>query len=252
MVLSSTNSSFLSKFRPEESIDLIKAAWLHQDLFLYDLHVHTSQTSPCASMSGAEQARAYKGLGFTGIMITDHYYDGFFERNPYPTWKESMDRYFAGYFDAKAEGDRIGLAVFQSAEVTLAYNKKDYLIFGVDPDFFYRHEKLFELVEEELIQLVHDEGGLIFAAHPFRSETCYPFGAIDGVEGVNGNPRSLNHLAREYAAKRGLLMCSGSDAHNPGDAGTGGIATPRKVTDIKEFAEILKSGEYCFVTDLEK
>ena len=203
------------------------------DLLKYDLHVHTSQVSPCASMSGAEQVRAYKELGYTGIMITDHYYDGFFERNACPTWKESMDLYFAGYFDAKAEGDRIGVDVFQSAEVTLAYNKKDYLIFGVDADFFYRNEKLFRLREEELISLVHAEGGLVFAAHPFRSETCYPYGEIDGVEGVNGNPLSLNHLAREYAAKRGLLMCSGSDAHNRGDAGTGGIATRQKVTDVK-------------------
>ena len=223
-----------------------------ETLYRYDLHVHTSQTSPCASMSGAEQARAYRELGFTGIMITDHYYDGFFERNACPTWKESMDRYFAGYFDAKAEGDRIGLDVFQSAEVTLAYNRKDYLIFGVDADFFYRHERLFALREEELIALVHGEGGLVFAAHPFRAQECYPYGAIDGVEGVNGNLRSRNELAREYAARRGLLMCSGSDAHNPGDAGSGGIVTAKKVTDVREFADILKNGEYEFITDLRQ
>ena len=221
-----------------------------REKYQYDLHVHTSQTSPCASMSGAQQARAYKELGYTGIVITDHYYAGFFERNACPTWKECMDRYFAGYVDAKAEGDRIGLDVFQSAEVTLTYNKKDYLIFGVDVDFFYDNEKLFELNEEELIALVHSEGGLVFAAHPIRKmETIFDYGDIDGVEVINGNPKSLNYLAREYAIHRGLLMCSGSDAHNQGDAGTGGIATNQRILNVKEFADILKSGNYCFTTE---
>ena len=218
-------------------------------MYQYDLHVHTSQTSPCASMSGADQVRAYKKLGFTGIMITDHYYEGFFERNPYPTWRDSMNRYFAGYFDAKEEGDKIGLDVFQSAEVTLAVNKKDYLVFGIDSDFFYIHEKLYNLSEKAFIELVHSEGGMVFAAHPFRrEESVYPYGDIDGVEGINGNPRSLNDLAQKYARERNLLMCSGSDAHNPEDAGTGGIVTEQKITNVKQFAEILKAGNYQFIT----
>ena len=217
-------------------------------MFKYDLHVHTSQTSPCASMSGAEQARAYKEQGYTGIVITDHYYDGFFERNQSSTWAQSMDKYFAGYFDAKKEGDKIGLDVFQTAEVTLAYIKKDFLIYGVDPKFFYKNEKLFSLKEDELINLVHSAGGLVFAAHPYRRNAteCYPYGNIDGVEVINGNPLSNNILAMEYAKKRNLLMCSGSDAHNKGDVGLGGITTSVKVKDIIHLGEILRSGEIGF------
>lgn len=216
-------------------------------MYKYDLHVHTSQTSPCASVSGAQQARAYKELGFTGIVITDHYYEGFFERNTYPTWKESMDCYFAGYFDAKAEGDRIGLDVFQCAEVTLAPIRMDYLVLGLEADFFYRNEKLFRLTEAEFIELVHAEGGLVFGAHPFRYKELYPYGNIDGVEAVNGNPQSRNELAIEYAKKNGLLMCAGSDAHNPGEQGTGGIITDRRVKNIREFADIVRSGNYSFI-----
>lgn len=217
-------------------------------MYKYDLHVHTSQTSPCASMSGAEQVRAYKKLGFTGIVITDHYYDGFFERNASPTWAESMDKYFAGYFDAKAEGDKIGIDVFQSAEVTIASLKLDYLIYGVTPEFFYINEKLFSLTEGQLIDKVHSASGLVFAAHPYRGDKteCYSYGNIDGVEVINGNPKSNNVLAFEYAKKRNLLMCSGSDAHNMGDAGLGGITTDRKITDINDLAGILKSGKIGF------
>lgn len=216
-------------------------------MYKYDLHVHTSQTSPCASMSGAQQARAYKALGFTGIVITDHYYDGFFERNNSPTWAESMDKYFAGYFDAKAEGDRIGIDVFQSAEVTIASLRKDYLVYGVEPQFFYDNEKLFDLTEAELISKVHTAGGLVFAAHPFRYESLHPYGAIDGAEVINGNPQSRNHLAMQYAKDNNLLMCSGSDAHNDGDAGTGGIILSHRIADIKELADALRAGDLDFV-----
>ena len=217
----------------------------------YDLHIHTSQTSPCASMSGAEQARAYKALGFTGIVITDHYYDGFFEKNASPTWAESMDKYFSGYFDAKAEGGRIGLDVFQSAEVTLAYNRKDYLVYGAEPEFFYDNEKLFDLTEAELIARVHGAGGLVFAAHPFRYETLHPYGAIDGAEVINGNPMSRNSLAMQFAKQNNLLMCSGSDAHNPGDEGKGGIILPRRILGIKDLADALRAGDFGFVNPLE-
>lgn len=222
-------------------------------MYKYDLHVHTSQTSPCASLSGAQQVRAYKALGFTGIVITDHYYDGFFERNVSHTWAESMDKYFAGYFDAKAEGDRIGLDVFQSAEVTVASSKKDYLIYGVKADFFYNNEKLFDLSEPELISKVHGAGGIVFAAHPYRGDAteCYPYGSIDGVEIINGNPLSNNVLAFEYAKARNLLMCSGSDAHNDGDAGTGGIVLKNKVSDITELADALRAGDLDFVNPVE-
>lgn len=217
-------------------------------MYKYDLHVHTSQTSPCASMSGAQQVHAYKELGYTGIVITDHYYDGFFENNPSPTWTDSMDKYFAGYFDAKAEGEKVGLDVFQSAEVTLASSKKDYLVYGVDAQFFYTNERLFELDEDTLISLVHEAGGLVFAAHPYRGDMteCYPYGNVDGVEVINGNPLSNNILAMKYAKKRNLLMCSGSDAHNRGDAGLGGITTTIKLSDILHLGEVLKKGEIGF------
>ena len=89
---------------------------------------------------------------------------------------------------------------------------------------------------------------MVFAAHPYRREAteCYPYGNIDGVEVINGNPLSNNNLALKYAKDRNLLMCSGSDAHNMGDAGLGGITTNVKIDNIKHLAEILKNGEIGF------
>ena len=222
-------------------------------MYKYDLHVHTAGVSPCASMTGAEQARAYKELGFTGIVITDHYYKGFFEDHPYPTWKESMDRYYLGYYDAKEEGDKIGLDVFRSAEVTLASIRKDFIVIGVPVSFFYENANLFDLTQDELCDMVHSAGGLVFAAHPFRGDNTewYPYTEkIDGVEVLNGNPLSNNKLAYSYAKDHGMLMCAGSDAHNKGDAGTGGIVISKRITDVTEFADVLRNEKIGFVKEI--
>lgn len=65
-------------------------------LYHYDLHVHTSNVSPCAHVQAEEVVRLYAQAGYTGIVITDHYYDRFFSawnrcpgatRSP-GTWKD--------------------------------------------------------------------------------------------------------------------------------------------------------------------
>ena len=42
-------------------------------LFLYETHLHTSEASACANVSGREQARIYKKAGYAGIIVTDHF-----------------------------------------------------------------------------------------------------------------------------------------------------------------------------------
>ena len=45
-------------------------------MFRYETHLHTAEGSGCASASGAEQARRYKALGYDGIIVTDHFFNG--------------------------------------------------------------------------------------------------------------------------------------------------------------------------------
>ena len=42
--------------------------------YLYETHMHTKESSACAHNTGAEMARAYKEAGYTGIIITDHFF----------------------------------------------------------------------------------------------------------------------------------------------------------------------------------
>ena len=47
-----------------------------QGKFLYETHMHTSQGSACAHSTGEEMARAYHERGYTGIIVTDHFFNG--------------------------------------------------------------------------------------------------------------------------------------------------------------------------------
>ena len=44
--------------------------------FLYETHMHTRQASACGKCTGKEHARFYKEQGYTGIIMTDHFFGG--------------------------------------------------------------------------------------------------------------------------------------------------------------------------------
>ena len=45
----------------------------------YELHAHTSECDLVAKLSGAELVRAYADRGYSGMVITDHYFSIFFD-----------------------------------------------------------------------------------------------------------------------------------------------------------------------------
>ena len=99
------------------------------------------------------------------------------------------------------------------------------------------------------LSLVRQAGGLLFQAHPFREYLrCMPAACMDGVGGVNANPRhdSHNDRALAFARENGLLRVAGSDVHQLGDAGAAGILAPY-ARDGKALAELLRQGRHrCF------
>ena len=48
------------------------------NLYYYDLHVHTSNISPCGHVDAEEVARLYAQAGYTGIVVTNHYWESYF------------------------------------------------------------------------------------------------------------------------------------------------------------------------------
>lgn len=214
-------------------------------MFLLDTHVHTAEVSVCGHVPAREMVKRYRRAGYDGIVVTDHYHQEYFKRQP-GDWRSKAERYLRGYRAAKAAGDRLGLRVYLGMEWRNEYAPNDYLIFGIDEGFVLENPALYRYSLRELRPLIEENHLLLYQAHPFRPHMTLPErdGLLDGVEAFNGNPRhhSRNELALSYAKRHRLLISSGSDAHEVGDVGIGGMLLDREPADERELVSLLPSG----------
>ena len=141
--------------------------------FLYDTHIHTSQASKCGGSTGAEHARAYKELGFQGIIITDHFFGGNTAVPRDLPWKERVDIFCSGYEDALIEGQKIGLDVFFGWEQNFMHD--EYLIYGLDKRWLLDHPEMEHWTRAQQLSEVHKYGGCVVQAHPFRDRNAWAF-----------------------------------------------------------------------------
>lgn len=209
------------------------------NLFKYETHFHTQETSPCARVPAKKAVRLYKEAGYTGIVVTDHYYRLFFNMHPFCSKDRKIDLFLKGYNLAMEEGQKLGLDIFHGMEIRFREDPNDYLVYGINEKFLREHKKLHNLTLQQFRELTSGLGIAIVQAHPFRPGlTPAPPSLLDGIEVFNGNPRhdSSNHLALKYAEENGLIGISGSDFHRPQDVARGGIVTKEKIP-AGRFAE---------------
>ncbi len=209
------------------------------DTYKYETHFHTAETSPCGRVTARQAVRLYKEAGYKGIIVTDHYFRGFFDMQLWSSFNRKIDKYLKGYKLALAEGIKLGIDIHLGMEIRFEENSNDYLVYGIDEEFLRKHENLYTLTLKQFRELTAGLGIVIIQAHPFRPEMVPALPTlIDGVEVYNANPRhdSSNHLALKYAQDNNLIGLSGSDFHRPQDAFRGGILT-NEVIPENGFAE---------------
>lgn len=213
-------------------------------MYKYDTHVHTAEASGCATASGAEQARRYKELGYDGIIITDHFFNGNSAIHHYYDWYDRVRQFCKGYENAKAEGDKIGLKVFFGLEYS--YFGADLLTYGVDKDWLYQNDNIMDVSVYEYIKRVHDAGGIIVHAHPFREadyikEIKLMPKWVDGVEIYNtGNhyiDEKFNERAKWYAEQYDLPITAGTDNHHLTSERISGISTEQPLESIEDYMD---------------
>ena len=221
-------------------------------MFLIDTHVHTSEVSQCGKMSARETVERYAAAGYGALIITDHYYDGYFRQFEGLRWEEQVQHYLSGYLSARACGEALGVTVLLGAELRFSYtdSPNDYLLYGIDEAFLLAHPRLYDRPAAEAAALLHEQGGLLFQAHPYRPGlTREHLEYLDGVEVFNGNPRhnSHNDCAAALARRFGLRASSGSDCHQAVDVARGGLRLERPVSSNAEWIEALRSGEFALI-----
>lgn len=216
--------------------------------YRYETHLHTCQGSACGVSTGAEQARYYKQRGYTGVFITDHFFGGNCAIERGLPWRERIERFCAGYEDARREGERIGLDVFFAWEQN--YDGDEYLVYGPDPAWLLSHPEIEHCTRAEQLALVHAAGGAVIQAHPFRDRGYIKYILLglkycDGIEMVNTtNHDYCDACAAKYAREYNLVVTAGTDNHDYRKfepERVSGVALDERLTCAGDYARLITS-----------
>ncbi len=217
--------------------------------YKYETHMHTSESSKCGKSTAVEMVRSYKEQGYTGIFVTDHFFNGNCAVDRSLPWAEKIALFCKGYENAKAEGDAIGLDVFFGFEYCV--NGADFLIYNLDKEWLLKHPDIDRMDSREAFRLIHEDGGFIVHAHPFRERAyihhihLFPRD-VDAVEIYNGAQRSdefMNERAKLYAMMYELPITAGSDSHCATDAFRCAVVTEERIQEPMDYLHAIFSGE---------
>lgn len=217
-------------------------------MYKYETHVHTSETSACASANGAAQAMFYKSKGYTGIIVTDHFFNGNTSVPHELPWEEKVNRFCLGYEKAKEQGDKIGLDVFFGWEYS--YHGADLLTYGLDKQWLLKHPIVMDMDVNSYCDFVREQGGIIVHAHPFREADYIAMIRLfprkcDACEIINSCRSDFeNNMAKHYAESYGLRPFAGSDNHSAAQEKLNGVDFDEIITSEQHFAQLIKEDKY--------
>lgn len=187
-----------------------------------DMHMHESTYSKDSLLKLEQMADLARQRGLDAICITDHDDMGL---------KEYAELY----------SSKTGYPIFVGIEYYSLQG--DIVAFGIND---YPRERV---SAQEFIDMVKAQGGICFAAHPFRNnnrgleEKLLTVRGLDGVEVLNGStlPED-NQKAADYARALKLVTVGASDCHIPEKLGIFATYFPEDVRTMEEFIHVFKSG----------
>jgi len=226
-------------------------------MYYYETHLHTYPVSRCASAGVCETLDFYKGLGYDGIFLTNHFLDGNINVDPSLPYEARFEFFLSDYRRAVSYGEEIGLRVFFAPE--LSYAGTDFLIYGLSPQWYAEHPEIMEMDKRSELEYLMSEGATVIHAHPYREASyidhirLYPR-SVHGVEVMNACRTDLeNEMAEVYANAYGLLRFAGSDNHFGAKMPRlAGMCAETPIKDERDFADrILKNEMQLFTAEQE-
>lgn len=223
--------------------------------YLYEAHMHTSEGSACSRISGADAVDHYKALGYTGIIITDHFFNGNCAVPRDLSWEERVERFMVGYENAKTRGDEVGLDVFFGWEY--CHGGTEILTYGLTKEWLLQNPDVCRWSVNEYCDRAHKAGAFLSQAHPFREAPWVPFIRLfprltDAAEvyncTVNKTPKD-SEISEFFAKHYGLHRTCGSDFHgNPGSPQCA-MAFDRRLTSVMDYAGLVMADEATIIED---
>lgn len=188
-----------------------------------DMHSHELRYSKDSFLLLEQMVELAKRRGLDGICITDHDDMGLVE--------------FAAEYSKKVNFPIfVGIEFYSLQGDIIAFGIKDYPSERVSA--------------QEFVDLVQAQGGMCFAAHPFRNnnrgleENLKIVKGLDGIEVLNGStPFEPNKKAVDYARELGKATIGSSDCHVIEKAGIYATWFPREIHSVEELILAVKNHE---------
>lgn len=188
-----------------------------------DLHMHEKRYSLDSTLALEEIVEIAKKRGLDAICITDH---------------DSMGlREYAEEYSKKT-----GFPIFVGIEYFSLQG--DILAFGID------HYPEDRISAQEFIDYVHEHGGVVVSAHPFRHNRRGLEGYLDILKGVDAieilNGSTLPDAAMvavQYARKYGFAITGGSDCHYPDKVGICATYFPNEIKTMDDLISAIRNRE---------
>lgn len=220
--------------------------------YKYQMHTHTTPCSACAAMKPDELITALYDGGYSGCVLTNHFYKGNSGIDRSLPWNDFVAQYEKDYLDCKKLALNYDLDIIFGIEEHL-FDGLEILCYGITPQFLYDNPQLqADHSADAWYNALKNYGALCVQAHPYRDRAyitnprVLPLEYIDGIEVYNycNNPEN-NLLAEEFALKHpDLVLTSGADTHSANTVCKSGIETDIRITDEKQLVNILKSKNY--------
>ena len=216
--------------------------------FLYETHLHTCEASACGRVHGEDYISYMMNKGYSGMVVTDHFFNGNTCVPESLPWKERVDIYASGYERALKAAEGKDFTVMFGVEVN--FLKDEYLVYGIDKQWIKDHEEMMGMTRLELHDAVNKAGGIMIQAHPYRERDYLsdiklaPAAAIDGVEIYNAaNKPNMNALGYEFSLPLNLPMTAGSDIHFFYEGDMGGMLFENKIESITDFVRAVRGNK---------
>ena len=220
--------------------------------YRYETHCHSTRCSRCAHSTPTELVKAYHAKGFSGLVLTDHFVHGNHCVDETLPWEMRMQCYYDAYLEAREAAKALDFDVLFGIEHAYG-GGLEVLCYGIDLDFLLNNPDIPRLDIREFARRVHEYGGIVIHAHPYRwagPELELPLSILDGIEVYNaGNPPDKNILAQQLADRTGCIQTSGSDLHHIEEPklGTAGITLPYRVKSGSELVGALKQRDHTLI-----
>lgn len=216
-------------------------------VYKYEIHVHDCLCSACAHNLPEEMAEAYFSAGYSGMCFTNHFLRGNTAVDRRLPWAQKVHAYWDAYQRAVRWAEGKDFSVFFGIEHQYG-GGKEVLTYGIDLDFLLAHPNLDLYTLDDYAKAVHEAGGFLAQAHPFREagyidpDIMPRPECLDGIEGFNWhNAPAQNDRAVQYAKAKNLYRTSGGDVHFTTDAAIGqaGMAFPYKLESSEALVKAL-------------